>query len=95
MGMAEGRTSAFSTSRVLSFARGPNLSTSAPLLSKLHTETRLFVTLCEPVWTRQRPTLKDGAKATVAAEDAEDTLGAGVDALLPLDDVPILYDLEI
>jgi hypothetical protein len=59
-------TSAFKTSNVRSFAEGPNRSMSDALLSKLQTETRLFVTLCEADCTRHSPTFKGG-------EDGGDT----------------------
>lgn len=82
-------TSAFSTSRALSLATGPCLSISAPRLSKLHTETRLLVTLCDAAWIRHNPTLKGGDKA--AGAGVEDPDGIGVELLLPvLDDVPTL-----
>lgn len=54
------RTSAFNTSSVLSFEAGPMRSISALLLSALHTDTRLFVTLCTADWTRHGPTLNGG-----------------------------------
>jgi len=80
-------TSAFSTSIALSLAAGPSLSISGPLLSKLHTETRLFVTLCDADWTFHRPTVKDGKKGV---ETLRDVLACpGVDGLLP-DDEPML-----
>ena len=82
-------TSAFNTSRALSFAMGPCLSISAPRLSKLHIETRLLVTLCDAAWIRHNPTLKGEDKAAGAVvEEAE---GVGVPLLLPVvDDVPML-----
>lgn len=54
------RTSAFSTSIVRSLEAGPMRSMSGFLLSMLHTETRLLVTLCVADCTRHGPTLNGG-----------------------------------
>jgi len=76
-------TSDFSTSIVLSLAAGPNRSISAPLLSKVHIETRLLVTLCCADWTFQSPTGKDGVNGVGAVSEAPLTLAVpGVEGLL-------------
>lgn len=52
---------------------------SGPLLSKVHTETRLLVTLCDPDCTFHSPTQKVGVDGT----GAEGTpFVPGVDGLL-------------
>ena len=71
------RTSAFRTSIVLSLDAGPIRSISALLLSILHTETRLLVTLWAAGCTRHGPTLKGGGCAVVGREDEDDPAGAG------------------
>ena len=45
---------------VLSFTCELNRSTSGPLLSKAHTETRLLVTLCDPDCIFHNPMEKEG-----------------------------------
>lgn len=55
MGMIQQPTSAFMISTDLSFPCELNRSTSGPLLSKVHTETRLLVTLCDPDCTFHSP----------------------------------------
>ncbi|EGO21628.1 hypothetical protein SERLADRAFT_396719 [Serpula lacrymans var. lacrymans S7.9] len=63
---------------------------SGPRLSKLQTETRLFVTLCVATCTRHKPTFTDGNPAI--GSGLEDPEGPGVDDLLPFEVVPMLYD---
>ncbi len=76
------RTSAFSTSIVRSLDAGPIRSISGFLLSILHTDTRLFVTLCVADCTRHGPTLKDGGSEAAGNVVAE-LEGAGDPVLLP------------
>ena len=65
-----------------SLATGLSLSNSPPRLSKVHTETRLFVTLCHADCTFHRPTKKGGVAAGGAARDA--LVDPGVVGLLPV-----------
>jgi len=74
----------------VSLTRGAVRSISGPRLSKLHTETRLLVTLCTAACIRHSPILKGGESA--ADTGVEEPDGVGVPLLLPVDDPPILYD---
>jgi hypothetical protein len=82
------RTSALSTSRILSLAKGPALSKSPLLFSNDHIETRLFVTLCEADCTFHSPIVKGGVKAGGAIDALE--FAAGVEDLLLMLGEPIL-----
>lgn len=70
-------------------------SMSALLLSALHTETRLPVTLCVADCTRHGPTLNGDGRAAAGSAALDDPAGPGVDVLLPLVAVPMLYDWEM
>jgi len=74
-------TSAFRTSKTLSRALGPLLSSSGARLSKLHTDTRFPVVLWVAHCTFQGPTWKVGVSEAGGSVDVAD----GVDAL----EVPI------
>lgn len=80
--------SPFSTSNVLSLPNGLSRSISGPLLSKLQTETRLFVTLCEADWTLHSPTFKVGVKGFGAFDGVP--ASPGVEDRLPLDETAML-----
>lgn len=67
---------------------------SGPLLSKLQTDTRLFVTLCEAECTRQSPTVNETFDTGLGAF-CDAFPGPGVDDLLPVDAFPMLYDCEM
>lgn len=76
-------TSPRNTSNVLSLPSGPIFSISGVFFSKLHTDTRLFVVLCEADCTRHGPTRNKGAPAGVGKTDvAEEDPGTGVPVLL-------------
>ena len=79
MTMIRQLTSAFMISTDLSFPCELNRSTSGPLLSKVHTETRLLVTLCDPDCTFHSPMQKTGV---VGAEAVGTPFVPGVDGLL-------------
>jgi hypothetical protein len=63
---------------------------SGPLLSKVQTETRLFVTLWYAGWTFHKPTSRDGTNEAAGA--GEPGLPGDV-GLLPF--VPTLYDRDM
>ena len=68
---------------------------SGLLLSALHTDTRLPVTLWVADWTRHGPTLKGGGRAAGGSAAFGVPAGAGVDVLLPEEEAPMLYDCEM